>query len=327
MVALMNLKNAVGVCYGPFVLDRMDAGGRATHGAVAESKVEAWTAYNTLTRWVIEKSRSPFDSLRTNGIFQNPTALFRMTISRIRILSYCLLTGLAIATTTARAEPKTNTGDNTAIKKAQGMIRQLSQENMALQAEKVAWLNEKAALENRLAAMRNEVGKLQGLPAEVERYKAGLAAIRTDLESRLGQQRQREQALVQKHNDVVRKAKAIQGDNQLLVQAVREREQWITQCSDLNQKLRGANREVINQYKDKGLLQQLAELDPLTGIARVETESVAEDYRYKLQQLTVTPFQATEPAAAGQALERSAQPAAETQPDVGEALDQAAGSP
>lgn len=244
----------------------------------------------------------------------------------MRILSYCLLTGLAIATTTARAEPKT--ADNgSAIKKAQGMIRQLSQENTALQAEKNVWLNKKSALENQLAAMRNEVGKLQTLPAEVERYKAGLAAVRTDLESRLSQQRQREQALVEKHNDVVQKAKAIQGDNQLLVKAVHEREQWIAQCSGLNQKLRGASREIVDQYKDKGLLQHLAELEPLTGIARVETESVAEDYRYKLQQLTVTPFQPTEPAAVRQALERSAQAASETQRDAGETLDNEAGSP
>jgi len=42
------------------------------------SKVEAWTAYNTLTHRVIEKSRSSFDKLRTNGIFQDSTALFRV---------------------------------------------------------------------------------------------------------------------------------------------------------------------------------------------------------------------------------------------------------
>ncbi|MFU8789859.1 MAG: hypothetical protein ACNA7G_12585 [Methylobacter sp.] len=55
------LKRAVGVCCGPFVL----------------SNVEAWTAHNILTLWVNEKSRSPFDKLRTNGIFHSPTAIFR----------------------------------------------------------------------------------------------------------------------------------------------------------------------------------------------------------------------------------------------------------
>jgi hypothetical protein len=38
------------------------------------SKVEAWTAYNTLTRQVIEKSRSPFDKALGERDFQ--TALF-----------------------------------------------------------------------------------------------------------------------------------------------------------------------------------------------------------------------------------------------------------
>ncbi|WGS87501.1 hypothetical protein [Methylomonas sp. UP202] len=56
------LKRAVGVYCGPFVL----------------SNVEAWTARNTLTKRVNEKSRAPFDKLRTNGIFHRQTALFRI---------------------------------------------------------------------------------------------------------------------------------------------------------------------------------------------------------------------------------------------------------
>ncbi|WP_231883587.1 hypothetical protein, partial [Methylomonas koyamae] len=57
------LKRAVGVYCGPFVL----------------SNVEAWTARNTLTKRVNEKSRAPFDKLRTNGIFHRQTALFRLS--------------------------------------------------------------------------------------------------------------------------------------------------------------------------------------------------------------------------------------------------------
>ncbi len=236
-----------------------------------------------------------------------------------RMQSRALLAGLAITAASAHAEPKTNDGGS-AIKKAQGMIRQLSQEKTALEAERAAWQADKSMLEAKLKSLEDSVKRLPSLQAEKDRYKTGLETVRSNLEAQLGQQRQREQALVQKHNDVVLKAKAIQGDNQLLVQAVREREQWITQCEDSNRKLHSANLEIIDQYKDKGLLQQLAELEPLTGIARVETESVAEDYRYKLQQLTITPFQASEPAKVGQALERSEQTAAEK-------LNNEAGSP
>lgn len=194
-----------------------------------------------------------------------------------------------------RAEPKAAAPGGEAIKKAQGMIRQLSQEKYALEVEKTAWLTEKATLDAKLKGLETAVSRLQPLQAEVERYKSGLEAVRSNLEAQLGQQRQREQALLQKHNEVVSKARDIRDDNGLLVQAVKEREGWIAQCTSINQQLRNANLEILKQYKDKNLLQQLAELDPLTGIGQVQTETVAEEYRYKLQQLKITPFEATVP--------------------------------
>jgi len=47
-------------------------------GPFVLSNVEAWTARNTLAKRVNEKSRAPFDKLRTNGIFHRQTALFRI---------------------------------------------------------------------------------------------------------------------------------------------------------------------------------------------------------------------------------------------------------
>ena len=195
-----------------------------------------------------------------------------------------------------RADAKAPGGGDAMLKKAQGMIRQLSQEKTALEAEKTTWLNDKAALEAKVQALTAAVEKLLPLQAEVERYKSGLEAVRSNLEAQLGQERQSRQALLAKHNDVVAKARDIHANNQLLVQAVQEREQWITDCTTRNRALQSANQEILVKYQEKGVWQQLAELEPLTGIARVETESAVEDYQYKLQQLKITPFQ---PAAAG----------------------------
>jgi hypothetical protein len=206
-------------------------------------------------------------------------------------LAGLLVSGLLASAGPAQAEPKAAAPGGEAIKKAQGLIRQLSQEKAALEAEKTAWAGEKATLEAKVKSLDAAVAQLQPLQAEVARYKAGLETVRSNLEAQLGQQRQREQALLQKHNDVVAKARDIRDDNSLLVQAVQEREQWIAQCTDVNQQLRTANQEILQQYQNKGLLQQLAELDPLTGIGQVQTEAVAEAYRYKLQQLKITPFE------------------------------------
>lgn len=191
------------------------------------------------------------------------------------------------------AEPKAAAGGDVMLKKAQGMLRQLTQEKAALETEKSAWLNEKAELDTKVEALSAAVVKLAPLQDQVERYKSGIEALRSSLESQLQQEREAKQSLQTKHNEVLAKARDIQSDNLLLVQAVQEREQWISQCTERNNNLQQLNREVLTSYQEKGLLQHLAELEPLTGIARVQTESTSEDYRYKLTQLKITPFQPT----------------------------------
>lgn len=192
-----------------------------------------------------------------------------------------------------QAAPKTNDG-NAAIVKAQGMIRQLSQEKAALQAEKQQWQSEKAALEARAAALDSAAARLPGLQAELQQYKDTLAATRGSLEGQLSQAQQSRQVLLEKHNSVVGKAKAIHADNLLLVKAVQEREQWMQRCGEQAQKLQQTNLEILQRYRDKGFLAQLAELEPFTGIGQVGTEAAVEDYVYQLKQLQVTPFDVSE---------------------------------
>jgi chromosome segregation ATPase len=191
----------------------------------------------------------------------------------------------------ATAAPKANDG-SAAIKKAQGVIRQLTQEKAALEAEKTELLNQKTDQDNKIKSLEGNVKKLQPLQGEVERYKTTLENVRSSLESQLSQEKQHFQELLQKHNDVVTKAKAIRDDNGLLVQAVQEREKWITECGRRNRDLHKEYLGVLGKYKRKGLWQELTELDPLTGIGKVETETNVEDYKYRLQQLKLTPFQA-----------------------------------
>ena len=209
------------------------------------------------------------------------------------LMALSLLLGLLGLFESALAAPRAS-DSSAAIKKAQGIIRQLTQEKSALVVEKATWEAEKTAQNAKLTSLETLVKKLQPLEGEVERYKSGLESVKTSLESQLGQQRQREQALQQKHIDVVTKANAIYADNQLLVHAVKEREQWITECGKRNKKLQTFYLEILNKYKEKGVWEQLAELDPLTGIGKVATENVVQDYKYKLQQLKITPFKAAE---------------------------------
>ncbi len=185
-----------------------------------------------------------------------------------------------------QAAPKTNTG-NAAIVKAQGMIRQLIREKSALQAEK-------DELETQIAELENAAARVPLLQAELQQYKDALAATRGNLEGQLNQAKQSRQALLERHNTVVGKAKTIHSDNLLLVKAVQEREQWIQRCGEQVQKLQQINQEILESYRDKGFLSKLAELEPFTGIGQARTEAVVEDYIYQLKQLQITPYEVSD---------------------------------
>lgn len=231
-----------------------------------------------------------------------------------------LLSGLA-----AGVEPKSGDG-GTAIRKAQGLIRQISQEKMALEADKAALLSEKTQLEARVKLLEEAVRRLQPLQGELERYKTALETTRSSFDGQLAGERQQYQALVHKHNDVVAKANAIYADNQLLVQAVEEREQWLGKCSAANARLQALDRDMLEKYRNRGFFDKLADLDAITGIGRIDAENAAEDFRFRLQQLQITPFQS--PAAApdaGTAAGPGAAPA-ETRP-AGTAADANAEAP
>jgi hypothetical protein len=181
-----------------------------------------------------------------------------------------------------------------AIRKAQGMLRQLSQEKAALEVEKTA-------LQEQVKKLEARVKELEPLQGELERHQSALENLKsaqTALESQLQGERERGRSLLQKHREVINQAKKIQADNGLLVQAVKEREEWIQRCGDLNKNMLDANRELVERYKTKGFWDKVAEIEPLTGIGKVKAENVEQEYRFRLKDLTVTPFESQAPAVA-----------------------------
>jgi myosin heavy subunit len=225
----------------------------------------------------------------------------RIAASRFLVVN-CLTMILCTAlwANTAAAEPKN--GQDAAmqqvLRKAQGVVRQLTQDKAALEAEKAALTAEKAALEEKVRKLEEALKPLEALPAEVARCKADTESLRsakTNLESQLGQGREQAQALLKKHQEVIAKARDIRADNLLLVEAVKEREQWIEQCGKRNRDLVGTGRELAEKYKDKSFWDELGDLEPLTGIGKVKSETAAEEYRYRLQRLKATPFEGQAP--------------------------------
>lgn len=178
-----------------------------------------------------------------------------------------------------------------AIRKAQGMLRQLSQEKAALEAEKTA-------LQEQVKKLEARVKELEPLQGELERHKSALETLKSAqsaLESQLHGERERGRTLQHQQREVLAQARKIQADNNLLVQAIKEREEWIARCSALNKDMLDTNRELVERYKEKGFWDKLAEIEPLTGIGKVKAENVEQEYRFRLKDLTVTPFESQVP--------------------------------
>ena len=199
---------------------------------------------------------------------------------------YCLLVLCLLGAQTIAA-PKPESAGQQALKKAQGVVRQLTEEKQALETEKTALLEQVKKLE----LVAKQIEPLQG---EILLHKTQEDTLRNTngaLETQLQREREKQQELHRKIKEIVAQAKQIQNDNQLLVSAIGERERWIKQCTDKNLSLIEANRALVGKYQDKGFWDKAAELEPFTGIAKVETQNTVETYQFKLEDLKVTDFE------------------------------------
>jgi myosin heavy subunit len=178
------------------------------------------------------------------------------------------------------------------LRKAQGMLRQLSQEKADLEAQNLK-------LQDQVKSLEAKVKDLAVLENEVRQQKASLEEMRGQngsLQQRLSEGSERLKGLAEKQRGTAAELNRYKQDNSLLVNAVAERTRWIEECTGKNTDLLAANRELLGKYRGKGIWDTLKQAEPFTGISAVKQENEAQDFRYKLQDLQVTPWQ--EPKAA-----------------------------
>ncbi|HEB87479.1 MAG TPA: hypothetical protein ENI68_10750 [Gammaproteobacteria bacterium] len=175
-----------------------------------------------------------------------------------------------------------------AMHKAQIMIRRLSMQKSELQAES-----------SQLSARVNELeDKVAGLESGLEksRKKLGKAEKNNDrLVGRIRNDSDKYKQLLEKYRDVSQTLRSAMRDNNLLVNAVQERSQWTEQCRTQNEKMFKASLDLLDQYKNKTVAQVIKGKEPVLGLGRVELETAIQDYRFRLEDLTVTPYQPSTP--------------------------------
>lgn len=219
-----------------------------------------------------------------------------------------VLSAMLISGAVTGAEKKGGSDIVQTLNKAQGMLRQLSQEKAELEAKTASMEKEladtKKSLEEQGKQLETSNKQFQALQAEVK-HKADIVAaleknneilknnneiLKTNIEKLKQQFGEQNQAFQEQSRRLSGELSANQQDNALLVRAVKERSDWIGKCTQLNGKLIKTNKEILENYRNKSFWESLNEADIVTGIGAVAKENKLEEYRYKLNDLRVTPW-------------------------------------
>jgi len=171
------------------------------------------------------------------------------------------------------------------MRKAQFMLRQMATEKAALTAEK-------AKLEKDLKALQKKHDRLEKRLEHTEKNLERSQDSGKKLVDRIGRDndrireyvgRLREQ--IQKYRDTVHDLRVAQLDNQLLVKAVKEREDWIAACRDKNQYLYDAGDEILDAYRKQTFWSSLWRDESPTGLNRVAKENQEQQFQFRLEDL------------------------------------------
>ena len=193
-------------------------------------------------------------------------------MNKYTLWSIAALVLVSVSAMEVSAEVRREGGGEQASRKAQYMIRQLH--------------NEKQELQAKLAELQ---GKFDRLQAEHDRTKASLeksSANNDKLVSRVKNNIEQYKELADKYREAVSILRKANQDNQYMVRAVQEREQWISDCSVRNEELFEANNDLLSKYGEVAS----ADPNPFTGIGIVEVETEVQEYRFRLEDLQVTKF-------------------------------------
>ena len=164
--------------------------------------------------------------------------------------------------------------DQSQMARMQQVLRQLGLEKQQL-------TDQVAKLQKENADFKTNNGKLEGkiksLEKNVDRTaKANEAAVeRIDL---FNERLKESLAKLRETVMELHKAEATLNDQKAQV----------TACMRLNVQLYDAGKDLLTKYEQKGVWDALAQREPITGLKQVEVENLIEDYRYKIDGLTVS---------------------------------------
>lgn len=195
-------------------------------------------------------------------------------------LNRCIALALVLFTQSAMAVEDAG-GAQKALAKAQFMLRQATSEKASLQQQV-------DALTQQLDALRKQMASTEAAAAE----RSGKLEQKFSEASNQWQQRNEksEQQLRIAGEQLKEQSEKI---NQLSGQLKRQDENFAL-CYANNRKLYDINVDLLERYRNKGVLDVVKQREPFTGVARVEVENMVQDYQYRLEDLRLDPESSTQ---------------------------------
>lgn len=204
----------------------------------------------------------------------------------------CIAITAALAAAPWAAHAQSDRNAERAARRQQLQLQAAQQQVQAAQAEKAQAESERDALKQQLqgqsdaaaksqTALRAADGKLKALEAESSERAARIAELEKTLQAL---RRSSEDALAAKDRELAvaaAQSKRQTADQGELQERFAQQVRLVTECTEKNERLVHLGTELIDRYRDKGVLAALRNTEPLTGLADVGEFNLVQDWRDK----------------------------------------------
>lgn len=168
-------------------------------------------------------------------------------------------------------------------------LRRMQMQVKQVQDEKVALEQEKAALGKELETLKKKTGEIESTVARANRSKAAaekeaeaLKQVKIELSEKIAALEKQFSESQQGLRDTRQSLQQETSQKQRLEQNLGTRDKELSVCETKNKKLYQYQVELINRAQNRGSLDALLEMEPLTQMKRVEIENLLEEYRDKI---------------------------------------------
>lgn len=204
-------------------------------------------------------------------------------------INFIVLLGILSVTNMSQAETaRRSDGGQAALVKAQMLMRQLSDENQALKNTNMTLKSQQDAIDLKILALKKSKNKLNKSLRNSKNINQRYQENTETLQYRIAKDRERMQELIAKFKELIQAFRVVEQDKARLTLHISETKSELLHCAENNMKLVDSNRELVEQYTNKGIWAAIRQAEPFTQLNKVEVEKIAQEYAGAIKILKIS---------------------------------------